>query len=147
MDKKIISRGKFSLHVVLSFIVWSEIMRFLIIGIVGGWIYSITRNNPVLYLICFNLLWIFESFVVLLLTYIFNRKHRVSDDNLISMRRSLVVIFYILIIIVNNSIFRAGMFINSIVTIIMFVLHMVVIWISNKFLFSKYIANNQGNMK
>lgn len=136
-QQKIIGKFKFFMHMCLSFIVWNIIILFLF-EIISGIILKLLPNNLNLYIIIFNLLWMISSFVQIILTYYFNRKHTVLKQQLQAARRTNLFMFYIGILFINFQKIFAFIELNMLISTVLILLHIIVIWKANEKIFNHF---------
>ena len=70
MEKKVLNKKGFLVHIILSFIVWDFILGLGFEFLLG----IIPRYNYNLLIFLSNLIWIIKTILTMLLTYFFNRK-------------------------------------------------------------------------
>ncbi len=136
-DKKVLGTAQFIIHMLLSFIVWDLIINFVFDFISGLFDFGLNINAIIIFT---NLLWIGETAAVMFLTYFFNRKHTVNESSLKNMRLLMLIVFGITILI-NYKFIKGSFYLNSTLTIIFILIHIVLIYFLNHILFKHYIAN------
>jgi len=142
IQQKTIGKFKFLIHIFLSFIVWNLIMVFLF-KILSGMIYNLLPNNLILYIIIYNLFWMFSSFAQIMLTYYFNRKYIVLKPQLKTVRTINLFVFYIFILFINVQQILIFIKLNMLVSIVFLLLHIILIWIANKKMFNHFFKGDE----
>lgn len=141
-NKKVISKSKFVIHIILSFIVWDFIIN-IVSRLCGNLLYELLKNNKYAYILGISLFLILMVVIKIFLTYYFNKKHRVSIYQFESTQNLILIIFYIFVIGFNLESILFRLFYSPIITIIIIVLEMYIIYIVNGKMFERYISDEK----
>jgi len=142
MEQKKISKGKFILHIVLSFGLWNFFILFIFNFLMNSIVYELFKNNLVIYTFAYNILWILSTVVQIFMTYWFNKFKTVEEYQLRSCKNIFLFIFYILIIYINKANILVFIDYNMILGIVLLVLHLIIIYFFNNKVFNKYWGKN-----
>lgn len=136
MEKKVLNKKGFLVHIILSFIVWDFILGLGFEFLLG----IIPRYNYNLLIFLSNLIWIIKTILTMLLTYFFNRKNTVDGCDVHSVKKISLALFYFGMII-NFDFIMACFSINFIITIIMLIFHIWCIYFCNNKFFRYFISD------
>lgn len=138
IEQKKVSKGKFILHIALSFGLWNLIISFVFNLLMSSVINKIFGSNLIIYILIYNILWILSSVCQIFITYWFNKFKTVEEYQLRSAKNIVLILFYIFIIYLNRANISYLMDYNMILQSVMLVIHVVVIWLVNNKVFYKY---------
>lgn len=140
VEKKVMSKGKFILHIFLSLVLWNFITNVIYKFLTYG-IYQLLKNNTLVCFLIINVLTIGASALQIFLTYWFNKFNTPQEYQLRSTKNINLIMFLISLIFINmeniEKIFN-GNLIVSIVMGVFLVIHMITIWFVNEKTFDKY---------
>lgn len=143
IEQKKVSKGVFIFQFALSFLVWNFVLLFVFELLIGSVVYQLFKNNAIMYILIYNILWIISSVGQIFITYWFNKSKTVEEYQLNSSRKIILILFYVFIIYINKGYILKLMDYNMILGSIMLILHMIIIWFVNDKLFYKYWGINR----
>ena len=140
MEKKIVSKAKFIFSIIISFLVWDLVTWFignLVLGILnkyGDNLFSVLLTYVV---------WILKSLIIIILTYMNNKKKRVAKYELNKVKIINLVIFYIFTIGLSISEIAESIMLAPLISIIATIAHMFLIALVNDIMFRRCISNEE----
>lgn len=140
MEKKVVSKGKFLLHIFLSFLVWD-----LVAGFLNNLILSVLNliSNTMLAVILTYVLWMLHSVYIIVMVYFNNKNKTVATESLSKVRRMNLILFYVLTIGLSISTIAEGFVSFPIALIIITIVHMLLIAFVNDWMFRRYISDEE----
>lgn len=140
MEKKIVSKAKFIFSIIISFLVWYLVTWFIgniVLGILnkyGDNLFSVFLTYVV---------WILKSLIIIILTYMNNKKKRVAKYELNKVKIINLVIFYIFTIGLSISEIAESIMLAPLISIIATIAHMFLIALVNDIMFRRCISNEE----
>ncbi len=140
MEKKIVSKAKFIFSIIISFLVWDLVTWFignLVLGILNKY------SDNLFSVLLTYVVWILKSLIIIILTYMNNKKKRVAKYELNKVKIINLVIFYIFTIGLSISEIAESIMLAPLISIISTIAHMFLIALVNDIMFRRCISNEE----
>lgn len=140
MNKKIVSKTKFLINIIISALIWSFLLSFIYDIVIG--LFNRVESN-VLIIILSYFVWMIMTLLIVFMSYISNIKRRVAKYEMEKVKIIGLVIFYIMIIGINLTNIVDGVITSPIIWIPLIIIDMFLIALINELSFRRFIANEK----
>ena len=140
MNKKIVSKTKFIINIIISALIWMFLLSFIhnvIIGLLNKF------EDNIFIIILSYVIWIIMTLLIVFMSYISNIKKRVAKYEMEKVKIICLMIFYIMIIGINLTSIVDGVITLPFVWIPLIIMDMFLIAFVNELSFRRFIANEK----